>query len=485
MQLDHLLDLEGGDVLASPPDRVGRPADEVDVPLGVSPDEVAGVEPEVAPGRERRLGLAVVAVGDERWLVGAHDELADLAARHLDGPASSTTATSYWRRWRGRSCPGGEVRRAAGRWARRHRSSRRPRPGADRSAPRTPARTRGRARPTPAGPGGRRRRVAGGRLCSIVSVAPMKSKTVAPNRRTSSQKPDAEKRSPMAAVVPSTSAGITVSTLASRWNSGNGRVEDVVRRAARSARSSARPGARRSGGRARSPSTDRSCPEVNSTIAGSVTVWVGDRAVRAPTPVEPASDAWSITSTPASCRAVADPSVAPTTTARSRPAALGDDRAERGRQRVVDDDQPGRRQVERVGERRTSQRGVDQRRHRAQPAQRQPGDHEVGAVGQEDGHQLAARRRPARPGPRPARRRGDRSRRRSGRRRAKRRNTRSGTAAAWAARSASMVGTAGGRASEGRPLIRRVLLSSPRDEPAFAIDRAQHPGRGRRPDAWR
>ena len=63
---------------------------------------------------------------------------------------------------------------------------------------------------------------AGGRLCSIVSVAPMKSKTVAPNRRTSSQNADAEKRSPMAAVVPSTSAGTTVSTLASRWKSGNG-----------------------------------------------------------------------------------------------------------------------------------------------------------------------------------------------------------------------------------------------------------------------
>ena len=46
---------------------------------------------------------------------------------------------------------------------------------------------------------------AGVRLCSMVSVAPMKSKTVAPNRRTSSQKPEAENRSPMAAVVPSTS----------------------------------------------------------------------------------------------------------------------------------------------------------------------------------------------------------------------------------------------------------------------------------------
>ena len=50
----------------------------------------------------------------------------------------------------------------------------------------------------------------------------MKSKTVAPTRRISSQNPLVEKRSPMAAVVPSTSAGPTVSTVASMWNSGNG-----------------------------------------------------------------------------------------------------------------------------------------------------------------------------------------------------------------------------------------------------------------------
>ena len=50
----------------------------------------------------------------------------------------------------------------------------------------------------------------------------MKSNTVAPNARTSSQKPDAEKRVPSAAVVPRTSAGITVRTSASRWKSGNG-----------------------------------------------------------------------------------------------------------------------------------------------------------------------------------------------------------------------------------------------------------------------
>ncbi len=50
----------------------------------------------------------------------------------------------------------------------------------------------------------------------------MKSKTVAPNTRTSSQKPEAENRSPIAAVVPSTSAGTTVSTVASRWKRGNG-----------------------------------------------------------------------------------------------------------------------------------------------------------------------------------------------------------------------------------------------------------------------
>ena len=44
----------------------------------------------------------------------------------------------------------------------------------------------------------------------------MKSNTVAPKRLTSSQNCDAENRSAMAAVVPSTSAGTTVSTEASR-----------------------------------------------------------------------------------------------------------------------------------------------------------------------------------------------------------------------------------------------------------------------------
>ena len=61
---------------------------------------------------------------------------------------------------------------------------------------------------------------AGGALWSIVSVAPMKSKTVAPKWRTSSQKPEGEKRAPSAAVVPSSSAGMTVRPSASRWKSG-------------------------------------------------------------------------------------------------------------------------------------------------------------------------------------------------------------------------------------------------------------------------
>ncbi len=50
----------------------------------------------------------------------------------------------------------------------------------------------------------------------------MKSNTVAPKRRTSGQNPEALNRAPMAAVAPSTSAGTTVSTVASRWNSGYG-----------------------------------------------------------------------------------------------------------------------------------------------------------------------------------------------------------------------------------------------------------------------
>ena len=50
----------------------------------------------------------------------------------------------------------------------------------------------------------------------------MKSNTVAPAERISSQNPDAENRSPIAAVVASSIAGTTVSTVASMWNIGNG-----------------------------------------------------------------------------------------------------------------------------------------------------------------------------------------------------------------------------------------------------------------------
>ena len=196
----------------------------------------------------------------------------------------------------------------------------------------------------------------------------------------------------MAAVVPSTSAGITVRTLASRWKSGNGRVEDVVRAQpevldhqlglAHGVAVGQHAPLRRTGRARREQHHRRIGDRVGRAVAA---------APRGPRAHEAASDAWSITSTPPAVRSCVR-SVRRSDDDRPVEAgAVGDDRAERGHERVVDDDQPGRRQVERVGERRASQRGVDQGGHRAQPAQGEPGDHEVGAVGQEDGHQLAAR----------------------------------------------------------------------------------------------
>src|SRR6478752_2172189 len=49
----------------------------------VPPYEFTGFEPDFSPGGERGLRLPVVAVRDERWLVGPHDQLADLARRDL------------------------------------------------------------------------------------------------------------------------------------------------------------------------------------------------------------------------------------------------------------------------------------------------------------------------------------------------------------------------------------------------------------------
>ena len=78
------LDLEGGDVLAAPADRVLHAVDEEELPVRVDAEGVAGVEPAVAPRRARSPpGLLVVAVVHRPGPVGAHDQLADRAGRHL------------------------------------------------------------------------------------------------------------------------------------------------------------------------------------------------------------------------------------------------------------------------------------------------------------------------------------------------------------------------------------------------------------------
>ena len=83
MGADLGLDLERGDVLAAPADRVLHAVDEEVVAVLVDAEGIAGVEPAVAPGPRRRLGILVVAVVHRPRPIGAHDQLADLAGRHL------------------------------------------------------------------------------------------------------------------------------------------------------------------------------------------------------------------------------------------------------------------------------------------------------------------------------------------------------------------------------------------------------------------
>jgi hypothetical protein len=75
-------DLEGGDVLSPPAQRVLVAVVEGVVPVGVASEGVAGVEPAVAPGGHRRRRVADVPAGQFPRPVGPHDEFADLAAGH-------------------------------------------------------------------------------------------------------------------------------------------------------------------------------------------------------------------------------------------------------------------------------------------------------------------------------------------------------------------------------------------------------------------
>ncbi len=100
--VEDALDLDRRDVLAAAPDDVLAPVDEVEVALGVAPDDVAGVEPAVGPGfLGRRLVLQV-----------AEEEVAARVGRRRRGPAARREHRPPTRRPRRRRC---EPRRRAAR----------------------------------------------------------------------------------------------------------------------------------------------------------------------------------------------------------------------------------------------------------------------------------------------------------------------------------------------------------------------------------
>ena len=218
--LIDFFDLEGGDVLAATADAVGAPPDEVEVAVGVLAGQIAGVEPQVTPRFQASPGHAVVAVGHQRRLIRTNDDLSDLADPHLRAGFVEESDVVLRNRPPTRALSSRLVDRVVhrdagvGRAVQLHQL--------DPEALLEVVSELGHGYTPPQA--GRILEVVGstGRLCSMVNVAPMKSKTVAPARRTSSQNPDAENRSPIAAVVASNIAGTTVSTVASMWNIGNG-----------------------------------------------------------------------------------------------------------------------------------------------------------------------------------------------------------------------------------------------------------------------
>ena len=76
MAEQDLLDLEGGNVLAAPADRVLEPIDEAEIAVGLAHDTIAGVEPAIAPGLGGFLRRAEVFIGKCQRLVGPHHQLA-------------------------------------------------------------------------------------------------------------------------------------------------------------------------------------------------------------------------------------------------------------------------------------------------------------------------------------------------------------------------------------------------------------------------
>src|SRR5690606_33423678 len=84
MHEDRVLDLERRDVLAAAPKRVLQSVDVEVVAVGVPPEEVAGVEPAVAPRSRRGLCVVELTMTQRPRLIRADDQLARRAERHLD-----------------------------------------------------------------------------------------------------------------------------------------------------------------------------------------------------------------------------------------------------------------------------------------------------------------------------------------------------------------------------------------------------------------
>ena len=95
MVVHDLLDLVRRDVLAAPPHRVLLAVDEVQIAVLVEGAEVAGVEPQVAPGLERGVGVPVVAEHHRVRLVAAVDDLADLPRRERGVPVVHLGVTGH------------------------------------------------------------------------------------------------------------------------------------------------------------------------------------------------------------------------------------------------------------------------------------------------------------------------------------------------------------------------------------------------------
>src|ERR1700690_3351702 len=77
MLVDRALHLERGDVLASTPDGVLDPVDEVVVATLITREAVSAVEPSVAPGRRGLLRHVEIPAGDDPGICGTHHHLAE------------------------------------------------------------------------------------------------------------------------------------------------------------------------------------------------------------------------------------------------------------------------------------------------------------------------------------------------------------------------------------------------------------------------